>query len=294
MGNKVSLDPVLTIGMANYGDSQGVWWTLADIRLHHVGADDERVELLVIDDTPESDPELVQACQLAKARYLHLPVGIGPASAKNLIWDHATGSHVLMVDCHVLLGPGVVSHLVAAAERDEIRSDMWVGLLLDEGGTVIATELEPALRENFLGIWKTEDITSVREIEAHGGAFAFMKRSSWPGYHSEFTGFGGEEFHIHERVRMAGGRVMLRPELKWVHRFSRFGPIPYQVKLADRARNYLIAAHEAGWSIDQFHNYFKRRLSHPEMEEVISSVTQICPGILNPETTDGRRFSEFD
>lgn len=155
--SKDAMNPLLTIGMANFGDSQGVWWTLLDIRLHHVGPNNGRVELLVVDDTPESDPELEHACQFAKARYLHLPAGRGPAAAKNLIWDHASGGHVLMVDCHVLLGPGCVSHLVAAAEHDLVGADMWVGILLDEAGSVIATELEPVLRGNFLGVWKIGD-----------------------------------------------------------------------------------------------------------------------------------------
>lgn len=292
--SKDAMNPLLTIGMANFSDSQGVWWTLSDIRLHHVGPNDGRVELLVVDDTPESDPELEHACQLAKARYLHLPAGRGPAAAKNLIWDHASGGHVLMVDCHVLLGQGCVSHLVAAAEHDLVGADMWVGILLDEAGSVIATELEPVLRGNFLGVWKIGDFSVTREIEAHGGAFAFMKRSNWPGFHSGFTGFGGEEFHIHERVRMAGGKVLLQPELQWVHRFSRFGPVPYPLHLPDRFRNYLLAAREAGWSIKQFRDYFAKSLSEAEMIQVELEVTQLIPGIFDNAISDGRRFPEFD
>lgn len=93
---------------------------------------------------------------------------------------------------------------------------------------------------------------------------------------------------------MAGGKVLLQPELQWVHRFSRFGPVPYPLHLPDRFRNYLLAAREAGWSIKQFRDYFAKSLSEAEMIKVELEVAQLSQGIFDDAISDGKRFPEFD
>ena len=72
-------DPLLTIGMATYDDPQGVWWTLSSLRLHHLGPHDSRVELLVIDDHPRENKDLVNACANAGARLVRQSKNLGPA-----------------------------------------------------------------------------------------------------------------------------------------------------------------------------------------------------------------------
>jgi glycosyltransferase involved in cell wall biosynthesis len=115
----------LTIGMATYDDPQGVWWTLSSLRMHHQL---DGVELLVVDDHPEPNRgDIHHVCANSRARYVHAPKAMGPAHAKNSVWEHAQGSHVLVIDCHVLLVPGAVEALVAAARADAVGRDMWVG-----------------------------------------------------------------------------------------------------------------------------------------------------------------------
>ena len=289
-------DPLLTIGMATYDDPQGVWWTLSSLRLHHLGPVEQRVELLVIDDHPRENKDLVNACANAGARLVRHSKNLGPAHAKNSIWEHATGTHVLMLDCHVLLGRDSVKYIIDSIQQDKIGKDMWVGPLVNERGAIIATELLPQLRGDFFGTWHVaaDRPNEVREIIAHGSAYALMQRSCWPGFSQHFRGFAGEEIYIHDQVRRRGGRVLYHPQLSWSHRFCRFAPVPYTLTLNDKARNYLIAAHESGWNIDQFRRYFTRRLPADQMAAVERDVLSIYPDIFDRDCSEIPTYKELD
>lgn len=272
----------LTIGMATYDDPQGVWWTLSSLRMHH---DLAGVELLVVDDHPEPNRgEIGNVCNNAQARYVHAPKGLGPAHAKNSVWEHARGSHVLLVDCHVLIAPGAVAKLVAAARADAVGRDMWVGPLRSEAGNIIATELSPELRGDFFGTWLVDSrypVSETREVHAHGSALSFMRRADWPKFSQHFKGFAGEEIYIHDKVRLYGGKVLYQPWLGWCHRFPRFGAVPYSLTLNDKMRNYLIGAYEMGWNITQFREYFGRKLPQAQRLQVEAQVLEIYPQIFD-------------
>ena len=272
----------LTIGMATYDDPQGVWWTLSSLRMHHQL---DGVELLVVDDHPEPNRgDIHHVCSNSRARYVHAPKAMGPAHAKNSVWEHAQGSHVLVIDCHVLLVPGAVEALIAAARADAVGRDMWVGPLRSEAGNIIATELSPELRGDFFGTWLVDSrypVSETREVHAHGSALSFMRKADWPKFSQHFRGFAGEEVYIHDKVRLHGGKVLYQPWLGWCHRFPRFGAVPYSLTLNDKLRNYLIGAYEMGWNISQFREYFGRKLPQAQRLEVEMQVLEIYPQIFD-------------
>ena len=272
--------PKLTIGMACFDDPQGVWWTLSAIRQYHVDIAREDVDLLVINDHPSFSQDLMNMCALTKTRLVHKPKNRGPAHAKNSIWENAIGSHVLMLDCHVLLGKNSVDYILDAIDKDEIKQDMWCGPLRGEGGSVIATELDPELRGDFFGVWSVKDADKVHEIGAHGSAYALMKKEHWPTFSNNFRGFAGEEIYIHDKVRKNGGKVVYHPSLGWVHRFPRFGPVPYTLTLNDKMHNYCIAAYESGWNVLQMREYFGRRLPQDQKDVIEKGLTDIYPDIF--------------
>ena len=70
-----------------------------------------------------------------------------------------------------------------------------------------------------------------------------MSKKHWVGFNKSFSGFGGEEFYLHEKVRQHGGKTLCLPFLKWLHRFKRPNGVPYKLDIVDRIANYLI-----GWS----------------------------------------------
>jgi glycosyltransferase involved in cell wall biosynthesis len=286
----------LTIGMANYADAQGAWWTLSSLRLHHVPLSSKDIELLVVDDMPQANQELQTSCALAKARYIHAPKNLGPAHAKNSVFEHARGEHVLLLDSHVLLGECHIDTLLKLIDSVCIGDDMWVGPLVNEAGEVIATELVPELRGGMLGVWHVRpQMPPWCEVQAHGTAYMCMRRESWPGFSQHFQGFAGEEVYIHEKVRRQGGRVFCHSGLSWCHRFMRFGVAPqYRLTLNDKYRNHLVAAYECGWSVEQMRNYFRRKLPADQAVVVESEVAVVCPDIWTRDCTGAREFRTHD
>jgi len=286
----------LTIGMANYGDAQGAWWTLSSLRLHHVPLSDTEVELLVIDDMPTANQDLAIACGHAKARYIHASKNQGPAHAKNSVWEHARGEHVLLLDSHVLLSPGHVDTIKRLIDSVCIGSDMWVGPLVNESGVTIATELLPELRGGMLGVWHTrQQAPPWFEVEAHGTAYMLMRRDAWPKFSADFQGFSGEEVYIHEKVRRVGGKVLCHSDLRWCHRFMRFGvPVQYCLTLNDKYRNHLVAAYEMEWSVKQMRDYFRRRLPLDQCIVVEVDVEMMHPDLWHRDDTQARQFRTHD
>jgi hypothetical protein len=104
------------------------------------------------------------------------------------------------------------------------------------------------------------------EIWGMGAGFFACRRGSWLGFNPAFRGFGGETGYIQEKYRKAGRRVMCYPNMKWVHFFASFshcssGPLqgrslPYDVKIVDRVRNYIIGFEEIGLDTLPIKNHF--------------------------------------
>ena len=286
----------LTIGLANWDDPEGAWWTLSSLRLNHVPVTSQDVELLVVDDMPQPQVALQKTCSLANARYVHSGLGQGPARAKDKVWEHAQGDYVLLLDSHVLLQPNVVGYLLNAIVANTVGKNMWVGPLLNESGGMTATELLPELRGHFFGVWHTNlDPAPVREIHAHGSAFCFMQRKHYPFFSPYFKGFAGEEIYLHDKVRRNGGRVLCHRALGWVHRFDRFGRnITYTLSLNDKMRNYMIAAYEMNWNIQQMREYFGKGLPEDQRLEVETALVQIYPDILTRDCSNIPKFKVHD
>ena len=272
----------LTIGMANWDDPEGAWWTLSSIRMNHVYGQDQSIELLVVDDMPEPQAKLQHVCALANARYVHSGRGQGPARAKDAVWEHAKGDYVLLVDSHVLLATNTIQYLMHGIDMNAVGKDLWCGPLINESGGMVATELLPELRGHFFGVWHVNTSPDpVREIIAHGSAYSFMKRSEYPGFSKHFRGFAGEEVYLHDKVRRNGGKVLFHRALGWCHRFDRFGrQITYALTLNDKMRNYLIAGYECDWNVPQLREYFGKGLPLEQRLNVENDVLAIYPDIF--------------
>jgi len=290
------MSPKLTIGMANWDDPEGAWWTLCAIRQYHVPAGSTDVELLVIDDMPDKQSELENACRLANTRYEHFSKNKGPAHAKDSVWELAKGDYVLLLDSHVLLAACSVQYILDAIDSDLIGKDLWTGPLLNESGATIATELLPEWRGDFFGIWFTDPELpkiKIKEIEGHGSAYTLMKREHYPYFSKNFRGFSGEELYLHQKVRNNGGKCYSHQELGWTHRFLRSRPITYTLTLNDKLRNYLVASYEMSWSIKQVCDYFKRKLLADHYKNVLDDVKELIPDI-DFDSDSGKRHKEHD
>jgi len=272
----------LTIGMPNWDDEEGAWWTLSMIRAYHVPGNNTEIELLVVDDMPTKQPSLQMICEKASARYVHHPKNKGPAHAKDSVWQHAKGEYVLLLDSHVILAPGSIDYIIESINADLIGKDLWTGPLLDETGAIIATQLHPAWRGEFLGIWECNpEIVDKEFIEifAHGSAYTLMKREHYPFFSPHFRGFAGEEVYLHCKVRDNGGRCLAHKKLAWMHRFFRPKPITYTLTINDKFRNYLVAAYEMGWNLPHICSYFQRKLPFDQYSQVLRDVKAVLADI---------------
>lgn len=146
--------PPLTIGMATYDDFDGVYFTLASLRLHH-GFTDE-VEIVVVDNNPASphgrEVESYLEAWWPSSRYVPW-TDKRSTSVRDQIFREAAGPIVLCCDCHVLFAPGAIQALVDWFGQHPDSRDLVQGPLLGDGGAVMATHLDPVWRGEMLGVW---------------------------------------------------------------------------------------------------------------------------------------------
>jgi hypothetical protein len=112
------------------------------------------------------------------------------------------------------------------------------------------------------------------EIEMHGLGLFACRRAAWPGFHSRFRGFGGEEGYIHEKFRRAGGRVLCLPFLRWMHRFARPLGVPYPNSWEDRLHNYLVGFGELGLPTDALEAHFTELLGESVATRIIRQIRE--------------------
>lgn len=94
------------------------------------------------------------------------------------------------------------------------------------------------------------------EIPAQGLGVFSCRKDAWLGFNPLFRGFGGEEFYIHHKYRLAGHKCISLPFLRWCHRFARPSGVPYAPTLYDKVQNYMIGHEELGLPLDDLHQHF--------------------------------------
>lgn len=77
------------------------------------------------------------------------------------------------------------------------------------------------------------------ETPGSGLGLFCIRRDALPKFPDGLRGFGGEEIHLHEAVRMNGGRSICLPWLQWTHRFGYVNGVPYALNKEDKFNNNL-------------------------------------------------------
>lgn len=253
----------LTIGIATYQDP-GLWFTLEALEMYH-----PRVNYLVIDNAPEPSREDRGVTQAVGGTYLHRPDLVGTSAPRDALFRLAETEWVLCIDSHVLLEPGAVQALLDFIELYPESNDLIQGPIVWSSGPVVSTHWKPTTPLGLWGTWDTYPCwqqDALFDIPMMGLGLFAMRKKAWPGFHRLFTGFGGEEGYIHEKIRRQGGRCLCLPRLLWRHKFrgmeSGEPPPPYPLTKEDHTWNLLIGhrelgidateliRHEMGWSSD--------------------------------------------
>ena len=147
------------------------------------------------------------------------------------------------------------------------------------------------------------------EVPGQGLGLFSCKRTEWQGFHPDACGFGGEEIWIHEKFRRAGGRAIIIPKLKWVHRFGRPEGVRYPLTRWRKVRNYVIEFQQIGDSLDPIREHFVDtglmskedwgvllsdpiRLKDPPVPSVAADASSSCSTCGNPSPEENLKFSD--
>ncbi len=259
--------PELTIGVPCYDDFDGTYFTIQALRMFHADVMD-RCELIVVDNHPESPAgDMIKGLltdwrrEGERLRYEPMASPVGPAGAKNRVFQLAAADAVLCMDSHVLLPAGVLGELLRYYKQHPDTSDLLSGPMLDDKLNVYTTHFDDVWRGDMWGIWGRDE----RGVDSEGPAFEIpatgmgmfsCRRDAWLGFNDNFRGFGGEEFYIHTKFRQAGHRCLCLPFLRWMHRFARPNGVAYPLQQFDKVRNYVIGHRELGLPLDRVHRHF--------------------------------------
>ncbi|MEY9947436.1 hypothetical protein ABH937_004535 [Kitasatospora sp. GAS1066B] len=252
----------LTVGMATYDDYDGVYFTVMSLLLYHAEAMDQ-VNLLVVDNHP-AGPHAWALKRLEQdfpqLRYIPYDRRVGTA-ARDRIFREAVSDWVMCVDSHVQLAPGALAALLEYIDRHPDSGDLLQGPLVSADGQRVSTHWEPRWERLMYGVWGSDPRgadpgAAPFEIGMQGLGLFACRTSAWPGLNPAFARHGGEEGHLHDKFRRAGGATWCLPALRWTHRFDtpragRTASTWYQ-----RLFNYLIGFDELGQRPDEAIDHF--------------------------------------
>jgi len=268
----------LTIGMATYDDYDGVYFTLQSLRLYHPEVLDD-VMFVVVDNHPDgrcAEPLKELEHQIGNYRYVPAAERLGTA-VRETVFEEADSEFVLCIDCHILIFAGAIKRLLSYFESGPCTRDLLQGPMVYDDLKKLASHFHPAWRGGMYGRWEHDERANDPdgppfEIPMQGLGLFACRRSVWPGFSSQFHGFGGEEGYIHEKFRRHGGRTLCLPFLRWVHRFNRPMGYPYPNRWDDRIRNYLVGFRELGWPTDGIVEHFREHLGRENADRIFESI----------------------
>lgn len=262
------MEKLLTIGMATYDDYDGVYFSVQALRMYHEICQTSDVEILVIDNNPES-PHGKAKEKLIKwiknARYIPYTTRTSTA-IRNEIFRNAKGKYCISMDCHVMFFNNAVESLLEYyKDHPDCKNIIHGPLVYDHlDHKSASTHFKPGWGSGMYGKWETDHKKLAEgkpfEIGMQGLGVFSCETKNWVGFNKKFRGFGGEEGYIHEKFRQFGGKAICLPDFKWLHRFDRPNGVKYPLILEDRIWNYFI-----GWlelTQDPEHEMIKGAYEH--------------------------------
>ena len=278
----------LTIGMATYDDYDGVYFSVQAIRLYHpeIAA---QTEILVVDNHPEGPcaAALKQLeSQVEGCRYVPYSSHRGTA-VRDLLFREANSPYVLAMDSHVQFAPGALGRLIEFLKGQPHSNDLWQGPLLADDLKGLSSHFNPVWSDGMYGQWAPDERAADPnaapfEIGMQGLGVFVCRRAAWPGFNPRFSGFGGEEGYLHEKIRRRGGRTICLPFLRWIHRFNRPLGAPYRPVWRERIRNYLLGHAELGLDPRPLEAHFEALLGAAEAAPLIASTKREMDGPFHP------------
>lgn len=264
----------LTIGMATYDDYDGVYFSAQAIRLYHPEVTDD-TDILVVDNNPEGGTAAYLKNLEKIPGFRYVPCGEKTGTGiRDKIFEEANSDAVLCIDSHVLIAPGAIFRLIKYFNEHPGCNDLLQGPLLHDDLSTKSTHFKPEWSQGMYGVWGydkrgSENNGQAFDIPMQGLGLFACRKDGWPGFHSGFRGFGGEEGYIHEKFRQRGDRTFCLPFLLWMHRFDRPGGVPYTVNWEDRIRNYMLGFQELGLDTQAIIDHFNDHLGEQATTNIL-------------------------
>ena len=259
--------PLLTIGMPTCFDYSGAMFTIRSI-VQYQTFDEDDIEIIVVDNTPDkvyrrSLKRQIHLMDSERIHYIEHVNDHGPASAKNKVFEAATGEFVICMDSHVLLAENAIRKLKVWLEYPEheegMLDNLFSGPMLMTNGKH-STNMIQKWRGHAWGIWQTDNqiLESVDPVEAWGQGCGLLlaRKDSWLKFNEHFKGLGGEEGYIHTKYRHNGRKFYILPWLGWWHRFDSPDTKHYDISLFSKVRNHYIAFQELGLPTQEVYDHF--------------------------------------
>jgi len=271
--------PFLTIGMPTFDDYHGVYFSIQSLRMHHSEILNE-IEIIIIDNNPDS-PHGKEAKHFSGAssliKYVPYKESVGPANAKNQVFDEASGEYVLCMDGHILFEPGAIKKLIDVYKENPETDDLYQGPLVYDDLQNISTHFDPVWRGQMYGIWATDERGKDPngepfEIPMQGMGVFSCRKKAWLGFNKYFRGFGGEEGYVHEKFKQHGRKCWCLPFLRWVHRFGRPDGVKYPLTMESKLRNFFIGHYELGLDVEPIIEHFKEWKTEEQLRHMSNEV----------------------
>lgn len=253
----------LTIGIPVYDDWDGFYFTIQSIRLFHPEVLDD-IQFIVINNNPSSKQgkELKNFCASNWIKepldYIETDNSRG-AFSKELVFPAAKTPYVLVLDCHVLIKGGGLSSLIGFFDSGKDNGGLIHGPLLYDNMEIGSTHMKPTWGSGMLGQWAYDERVrthSYFEIPGHGMGLFACRKDAWLGFPEKSSGFGGEEYVIHNKFRNAGKNVWCLTDLQWLHRFKRPSGAPYPCTKESKYKNVIRGLLQEGGSIVEANRHF--------------------------------------
>jgi hypothetical protein len=265
---------MFTVGIATYDDYSGLYFTIQSLRLYHQLVN----EIIIIDNNPNSEDGNLNklfstyGSDNFKIKYVKYE-DKKTSFCKEQVFKYASNEYVVVCDSHILFYPKAFNKLQKFYNKHHKKYDFIQGPLIYDNNLKISTHLKPEWGSHFYGVWDTK-ITNDEwfEIPAQGMGVFSCKKNEWLGFNKLFTGFGGEEYYIHEKYKQAGGRCICVNGFRWMHRFNKPDKATFPNNLEDRFRNYIIGRIELNQKYDDVIYAFSEQLHAFTMHKIIQDV----------------------
>ena len=252
----------LTIGFVVYDDWDGLYFSLQSIRMYHKEVLN-KIEFVVINTNPNSEQgkQVSKFCNSGSIRepiqYIELDNSLG-GFTKGKVFSYAKTPYVLVMDCHCLLESGSLSALIGFFDSELDKGGLVQGPMLWDDTISVSNSLKREWGSGMLGKWETiKNEQPYFKINAQGMGLFACRKDSWLGFTSGNSGFGGEEYCLHDKYKEKGKPIFCLSSLKWLHRFGRPNGIPYPNKWEDRVKNYFRSYLELDKPVFEIIEHFK-------------------------------------